>query len=64
MVPCDDRTLNYGKYYEQGEKKFSAAEDYTSHNTTRLNVEEMKELLLKLDYVRNVLEGRAQGAGY
>lgn len=64
MVPCDDRDLNYGKYFESGKKEFSAAEDYTSHNTERLDVQGMKDMLLKLDYVRNELEGRAQTAGY
>ena len=64
MVPCDDRDLNYGKYFETGKKEFSEAEDYTSHNTERLDVQGMKDMLLKLDYVRNALEGRAQTAGY
>lgn len=64
MVPCDSRDLNYGKYFESGQAEFSAAEDYTSHNTTRLDVREMKEMLLGLDYVRNALAGREQAAGY
>jgi UDP-N-acetylglucosamine 4,6-dehydratase len=64
MVPCDDRDLNYGKYFETGEQKFSVAEDYTSHNTTRLNLEQMKQMLLELDYVQNALAGNEQGEGY
>ena len=57
MVPPDGRDLNYSKYFSDGKKEFSEAEDYTSHNTTRLNVEEMKEMLLKLDYVQDALKG-------
>lgn len=64
MVPCDSRDLNYGKYFENGTKAFSAAEDYTSHNTRRLDVQEMKEMLLSLDYVQNALAGHEQTAGY
>jgi UDP-glucose 4-epimerase len=48
-IPCDGRDLNYNKYFEEGEEKQTAFDDYHSHNTYRLNVEEMKALLLKLD---------------
>lgn len=48
-IPCDGRDLNYNKYFEEGEEKQSAFDDYHSHNTQRLNVEEMKALLLKLN---------------
>ena len=51
IVP-DDRDLNYGKYFTEGEEEIAAVEDYNSHNTRRLNVEEIKDLLLKLDYVK------------
>jgi UDP-glucose 4-epimerase len=51
-VPCDDRDLNYDKYFVEGEEKISRVEDYHSHNTRRLNVEEMKNLLLKLPFIR------------
>jgi UDP-N-acetylglucosamine 4,6-dehydratase/5-epimerase len=51
-VPCDTRDLNYDKYFDLGEKKISKIEDYTSHNTKRLNVDEMKGLLLKLSLFR------------
>ena len=48
-IPCDGRDLNYNKYFDEGEEKQSAFDDYHSHNTHRLSVEEMKNLLLKLD---------------
>jgi UDP-N-acetylglucosamine 4,6-dehydratase len=51
-VPADNRDLNYSKYFSDGEEKISTLDDYTSHNTQRLNVEQVKELLLKLDYVQ------------
>lgn len=54
IVP-DDRDLNYGKYFTEGEEKVSQVEDYNSHNTRRLNVEEIKQLLLKLDYIKEEL---------
>ena len=51
-IPCDARDLNYDKYFVEGQEKVSKFEDYHSHNTHRLNVEEMKQLLLKLDMVK------------
>jgi UDP-glucose 4-epimerase len=54
-IPADKRDLNYDKYFVDGEEKISAIEDYHSHNTYRLNVEEMKKLLLKLDLVKETL---------
>jgi len=54
IVP-DDRDLNYGKYFTEGEEKVSQVEDYNSHNTRRLNVDEIKQLLLKLDYINEEL---------
>ncbi len=51
-IPADNRDLNYGKYFTQGEAKVSAVEDYTSHNTERLDVEGMKKLLLELPLIR------------
>lgn len=53
MIPCDERDLNYDKYFVEGEEEISKIEDYNSHNTYRLNCDEMKTLLLKLDIVRN-----------
>ncbi|HIF9354871.1 TPA: polysaccharide biosynthesis protein [Photobacterium damselae] len=57
-VPADNRDLNYSKYFEEGEKDLSKIEDYNSHNTNRLNVEEMKELLRKLDFMRDIEAGK------
>lgn len=54
-IPSDSRDLNYNKYFVEGEEKISLKDDYTSHNTTRLGVEGVKELLLKLDYIRGEL---------
>lgn len=48
-IPADNRDLNYGKFFTEGESKVSEIEDYTSHNTTRLDVEGLKKLLLKLE---------------
>jgi UDP-N-acetylglucosamine 4,6-dehydratase len=55
-IPVDDRDLNYSHYFTLGEVAISAAEDYTSHNTIRLNREEIVELLLKLDYIRQEIK--------
>lgn len=54
-IPCDDRDLNYAKYFVEGKSTISFAEDYTSHNTKRLGVEAVKELLLRLNYVKDQL---------
>jgi len=54
-IPADNRDLNYNKYFVEGETHISEVEDYTSHNTERLNVEGVKSLLLKLDYVQEKL---------
>jgi UDP-N-acetylglucosamine 4,6-dehydratase len=54
-VPCDARDLNYDKYVKEGVKGITQAEDYNSHNTHILTVEEMKEMLLTVDYVRECL---------
>lgn len=56
-VPPDLRDLNYGKFVEQGEVKISEAEDYNSHNTTRLDVAGMKALLLKLPFMQAITRG-------
>jgi len=50
-IPADTRDLNYEKYFTEGESKVSAIEEYTSHNTQRLGLEETMKLLLKLDLV-------------
>ncbi|MEZ8229349.1 polysaccharide biosynthesis protein [Vibrio splendidus] len=56
-VPADNRDLNYSKYFEEGEKDLSKVEDYNSHNTERLDVEGMKQLLRKLDFIREIEAG-------
>jgi UDP-glucose 4-epimerase len=48
-IPADTRDLNYGRYFLEGETQISAIEEYTSHNTYRLNVEEMKQMILGLN---------------
>ena len=55
-IPADNRDLNYGKYFDHGTRDMSSISDYNSHNTYRLNVNEMKGLLLKLKNVKNVLK--------
>lgn len=55
QVRPDNRDLNYGKYVESGEKVISGSDDYHSHNTERLDVEGMKNLLLKLDFIRDIV---------
>lgn len=54
-VPMDGRDLNYSKYTNQGDGNISLAEDYNSHNTTRLAVPDIKKLLLSLDYIQDSL---------
>ena len=56
-VPPDLRDLNYGKFVEQGEVKISEATDYNSHNTTRLDLEGMRALLLKLRFIQALVKG-------
>lgn len=56
-VPPDLRDLNYAKFFEEGDKKVSLLEDYNSHNTERLDIESMKQLLLKLDFMRAIVRG-------
>lgn len=54
-IPADNRDLNYAKYFSEGEEKIAQFDDYTSHNTHRLNVEQVKSLLLKLDFIQEEL---------
>ncbi|MBS1158792.1 MAG: polysaccharide biosynthesis protein CapD [Proteobacteria bacterium] len=59
-VPPDGRDLNYAKYVEQGEQRLTQTAhgvDYNSHNTTRLDVEGMKKLLLMLDFMQKIARG-------
>jgi UDP-glucose 4-epimerase len=54
-IPADNRDLNYAKYFSEGEAQIADFDDYTSHNTRRLTVEQIKELLLKLDFIKEEL---------
>lgn len=54
-IPCDTRDLNYDKYFSEGRPDTSRFEDYHSHNTRRLDPEGMKQLLLKLRFIREDL---------
>lgn len=54
-IPADNRDLNYAKYFSEGEEEISRLDDYTSHNTQRLAVEQVKQLLLKLDFIKEEL---------
>ncbi|MBH0015099.1 polysaccharide biosynthesis protein [Pseudoalteromonas sp. NGC95] len=56
-VPADNRDLNYSKFFEEGDADLSKVEDYNSHNTERLDVEGMKQLLRKLDFMREIESG-------
>jgi UDP-N-acetylglucosamine 4,6-dehydratase len=55
-IPADKRDLNYDKYFIEGDQKLSSEEEYNSHNTERLNVEQIKGKLLELEYVRDEIE--------
>ena len=56
-MPADKRDLNYDKYFIEGDEKVQITEDYNSHNTERLTVEQIKAKLLELEYVQNELKG-------
>lgn len=55
-IQADNRDLNYKKYFVEGEEIISNFEDYTSHNTHQLSIDEIKDLLLKLDFIQNALD--------
>ena len=57
MVPADNRDLNYAKYFSDGDEVISQLDDYTSHNTQRLNISQIKELLLNLEFIKEQLKG-------
>ena len=57
-IPSDNRDLNYAMYFTDGEKIISNLEDYTSHNTERLTVPEIKTLLMKLDFIQQAVSGK------
>ena len=54
-IPADSRDLNYDKYFVEGETEISAIDDYTSHNTRRLDVAQVKDVLMKLDIMREAI---------
>jgi UDP-glucose 4-epimerase len=54
-IPADNRDLNYAQFFSEGEEKIAQFEDYTSHNTEQLDVEQVKKLLLKLDFIQEEL---------
>jgi UDP-N-acetylglucosamine 4,6-dehydratase len=54
-IPADSRDLNYDKYFSEGETRIETMEDYTSHNTHRLDIEGIKKTLIKLDIVQRAL---------
>ena len=56
IIP-DDRDLNYGKYFTEGQEQVSLLEDYNSHNTQRLSVPEIKEKLMNLEFIQQELSG-------
>jgi len=57
-IPADSRDLNYDKYFVEGETSISQIDDYTSHNTRRLDIEGVKRVLMQLDIVREAARGR------
>jgi UDP-N-acetylglucosamine 4,6-dehydratase len=54
-IPADSRDLNYDKYFVEGEPEIAGIDDYTSHNTRRLDIEQIKQVVLKLSIVREAL---------
>jgi UDP-glucose 4-epimerase len=56
-VPADQRDLNYEKYFIEGNTSLTTIEEYNSHNTQRLNIEQVKKKLLELDYISRELRG-------
>jgi len=57
-VPADSRDLNYNKYFIEGNEELSTMEEYNSHNTYRLNIDEVKVKLLSLQYIQEELKNR------
>jgi UDP-N-acetylglucosamine 4,6-dehydratase/5-epimerase len=54
-IPADNRDLNYAMYITNGQENISTLDDYTSHNTKRLSVEQVKKMLLELDFIKKIL---------
>lgn len=59
-IPADNRNLNYQNYFSKGEISTDDIEDYNSHNTERLDLEGMKKMLLKLDFIKNDMDNNAE----
>jgi len=55
-IKADNRDLNYGKYFEEGDSKVTEMEEYHSHNTYRLSDVELKNILIDLEYIKNELK--------
>ncbi len=55
-IPSDIRDLNHAKYFIEGQKLISKSKDYTSHNTERLNLKQLKKLIMSLDFIRNEID--------
>ncbi len=60
-IPADNRDLNYAMYFTDGQQEISTLDDYTSHNTERLSIAGVKQLLLKLDFIQRSLQGKNAG---
>ena len=63
-IPADARDLNYDKFVADGERRISEAQDYTSHNTRRLEVGEVAELLRGLPFIQQALSGAAPAEAF
>jgi len=63
-IPADNRDLNYAQYFSEGSHDVSKFEEYHSNNTRRLNISEMKELLLKLSMIRSDILGEKSEIQY
>src|SRR5690606_29249018 len=55
-IPADNRALNYSKYFSEGEAEISRLDDFTSHNAPRLNVADVKALLMRMELVRDAFD--------
>ena len=55
-IPADNRSLNYSSYFSEGDKELSNIEDYNSHNTEQKNIEGIKQLLIKLEFVQQAVK--------
>ena len=54
-LPSDNRSLNYDKFFKEGKEINKEYKEYTSHNTRRLSVEEIQQILLGLDFIKKSL---------